>query len=120
MSFWEKIEKDIKKNIQEGLTFFKEGSSAVSQKIGKFTEEGKRKYKVFTLKTKVQDEFTKLGGKIYDLSRKSKNPMTNKRVNEIILKIKKLEAQIKSKEKKIKTRAKKTRRKQAKKKGGVK
>ena len=116
MSFWENIEKDIKKNIKEGLTFFKEGGSAVSQKIEKLTEESKRKYRVFTLKMKVQDEFTKLGGKIYDLSRKYKNPMKNKSINGIILKIKKLEAQIKNKEKKIKTGARKIKRKPAKRK----
>jgi hypothetical protein len=76
MDFWEKIQKDIR----EGLEIVKEGSAVVSQRIEQLTEEGKRKYQVLTLNMKVQDEFSKLGGKIYDLSFRKKNPMTDKRV----------------------------------------
>jgi hypothetical protein len=111
MGYWEKIEKDIRKNIQDSLTLFKERGSAVSQKIEKLTEDGKRKYKVFTLKMKVQDHFTKLGGKIYDLSARTKNPTKNKNVVSIISKIKKLESQITRMETKDKVRTKKTKRK---------
>jgi hypothetical protein len=111
MSFWEKIEKDIRKNIQDSFTLFRKRSTAVSQKIEKLTEGGKKKYKVFTLKMKVQDEFTKLGGKVYDLSHKTTNPVKNKGVSSIISKIKKLESQITGMEKKSKTRAKKTKKK---------
>lgn len=101
MSFWEKIQKDIKKNIKEGLAIVKEGSAVVSQRtrlvakrVEKLTEEGKRKYKIFTLNMKVRDEFARLGGKVYDLSLKTKSPMSNKRVVAIISRIKKLEARI--------------------------
>ncbi len=95
MSFWDKIQKDMKKNIQEGLAIVKEGSIVVSQKLEKLTKEGKKKYKVFNLNMKVQDEFAKLGGQIYDLTtKKSKNPMTNRKVVSILKKINKLEAQI--------------------------
>lgn len=76
MSFREKIQKDIKKNIKEGLAIVKEGSAVVSQRIEKLTEEGKRKYKIFTLNMKVRDEFARLGWKVYDLSLKTKNPMS--------------------------------------------
>ncbi len=121
MSFWEKIQKDIKKNIKEGLAIVKEGSAVVSQKIEKLTEEGKRKYKILTLNMRVQDEFARLGGKIYDLSLKTKNPMSNKKVAAIISKIKKLEAQISNIKKRyrkriVKSGPKKTRRKSTKKK----
>ncbi|NOZ69744.1 MAG: hypothetical protein GXP46_11000 [Deferribacteres bacterium] len=114
MKFWEKIQEDLKKNIQEGLSFVKEGGEAVSQKIGMLTNEGKKKYKVFNLNMKVQDEFAKLGGEIYDLTtKKSKNPLRNKKVVSIISKINKLEAQItkleqKKDKKAVKTAAKKT------------
>lgn len=94
MDFLEKIQKEIKESVQEGLTIFREGSEAVSQKIGKLTEEGKRKYTIFTLNMKVQDELARLGGKVYDLSSRSGNPVTNKRVQSIISKIKKLEDRI--------------------------
>lgn len=116
MSFWEKIQKDIKKNIQEGLDIMKEGSVKVSKRIEKLTEEGKTKYQIFTLNMKVQDEFAKLGGRIYDVSLKSKNPMTNKRVTAIMSRIKKLEAKISVLEKKHKKKAVKKSSKKAKKK----
>jgi hypothetical protein len=38
MSFWEKIQKDIKKNIREGLAIVREGSTVVSGRIEKLTE----------------------------------------------------------------------------------
>jgi hypothetical protein len=95
MSFWDKIQDDLKKNLQEGLEIFKEGSSVVTDTLGKFTEEGKKKYKVFNLNMKVQEDFAKLGGEIYDLiEKKSKNPLGNKKVKSIIAKINKMEKQI--------------------------
>jgi TPP-dependent indolepyruvate ferredoxin oxidoreductase alpha subunit len=96
MGFWEKIQKDI----NEGLAIVREGSAVFSQRIEQLTEEGKRKYQVLTLNMKVQDEFSKLGGKIYDLSFKKKNPMTDKRVLSIITRINKLEEKITTLEKK--------------------
>ena len=118
MSFWEKIQEDLKKNLQEGLEIFKEGSSVVTEKFEKLTSEGKKKYGVFNMNMKLQEEFSKLGGEIYDLiSKKSKNPLGNKKVKSIISRINKLESQInklESKEKKgRKTTAKKTTTKKA-------
>ncbi len=102
MDLWEKIQKDIKANIKEGLAIVKEGSAIVSQRIEKLTEEGKKKYQVFTLNMKIQDEFSKLGGKIYGLSGKTRNPMTNRSVAAIMSRIKKLEDRIKKLERKPK------------------
>ena len=97
MSFWDKIQDDLKKNLQEGLEIFREGSSVFTDTLGKFTEEGKKKYKVFNLNMKVQEDFAKLGGEIYDLiEKKSKNPLGNKKVKSIIAKINKMEKQITS------------------------
>jgi len=95
MSFWDKIQDDLKKNLQEGLEIFKEGSSVVTETLEKFTEEGKKKYKIFNLNMKVQEDFAKFGGEIYDLiAKKSKNPLGNKKVKSILAKINKLENQI--------------------------
>jgi hypothetical protein len=95
MSFWEKIQNDLKKNIQEGMEIFREGSSAFTQRLEKLTDEGKKKYQVFNLNMKVQDEFARLGGTIYDLiTKKSKNPLGNRTVTSIIRKINRLENQI--------------------------
>ena len=108
MNFWEKIKKDLQRGFKEGITVVKEGAVVVREKMGELTVEGKRQYKVYTLKTKVQKEIADLGGKVYDLSAKVKNPMLDKKVKAIITRIKKLEAQIAKIEGKKKLVSKKT------------
>lgn len=95
MSFWDKIQDDLKKNLQEGLEIFREGSSVFTGKIEELTGEGKKKYEVFNLNMKVQEEFAKLGGEIYDLTvKKSKNPLGNRDVKAILARINKMESRI--------------------------
>lgn len=94
MSFWDKVKKDIQKGLQEGMAFVKEGATVVMEKAEELTEEGKKRYNIFELKTKVQKEITELGGKVYDLSSKRKNPLLDSKVKANILRIKKLELKI--------------------------
>ncbi|RJQ16250.1 MAG: hypothetical protein C4560_09960 [Nitrospiraceae bacterium] len=95
MNFWDKIQQDVKKNIEDVLADVKKRGSAVSKKIGDLTEEGKKQLKVFNINMKVQEELAKLGGHVYDLSEnKNVNPFTNKKVAAIISKIKRFESQI--------------------------
>ncbi len=108
MSFWDKVKKDLQKGIREGVTVVKEGAVVVKQKAGELTEEGKKRYKAFGLKSKVQKEIAELGGKIYDLREKAKNPLLDSTVKTIISKVGKLEAQIETLEGKPKVAAKKT------------
>jgi hypothetical protein len=95
MSFWDNVKKDLQKGWKEGMEAFKEGAIVVREKAELLTEEGKRRYKVYEIKTKVQKEIADLGGKIYELSPKPGNPLSNSKVKTIIAKIQKLEAQIK-------------------------
>jgi len=109
MGFWDTIQEDLKKNLQEGLDIFKEGSSVFTKKLEELTEGGKKKYREFNISMKVQEEFAKLGGEIYDLiSDKAKNPLADKKVVSIIKNINKLEAQITKLEPKAAAPAKKT------------
>lgn len=94
MEFWEKIKRDVQKGISEGIGMVKEGVIVAKAKAEELTGEGKKMLKVFELKTKVQREISELGGKVYELSPKVKNPMLNKKVTSIIARIKKLETQI--------------------------
>jgi hypothetical protein len=87
MEFWEKVKRDIQKGIKEGVDIIK-------AKAEELTEEGKKRLKLFELKTKVQGEISNLGGKVYDLSSTAKNPLLDSKVKAIVGKIKKLEAQI--------------------------
>jgi hypothetical protein len=94
MDFYQKIKGDLQKGIKEGITVVKEGAAVVKEKVEELTEEGKKQYNIFLLKTKVQKEISELGGRVYDLSEKLKNPMVDKKVKALIARIKKLEAKV--------------------------
>jgi len=101
MTFWEKIQKDVKRSIEEGIAALKESGTTVSKKIELLTEEGKRRYKIYTLHMKVKDEFERLGGQLYDLvTKKSRDPLSNRKITSIISRIRRLENQITRLEKK--------------------
>ncbi|MFH1124009.1 MAG: hypothetical protein V1758_10170, partial [Pseudomonadota bacterium] len=64
---FDKIKKDVKKGIEGGIAVVKEGASVVSGKMGELTAEGKRQYKMYDLKAKIQSQMTVLGGRVYDV-----------------------------------------------------
>jgi peptidoglycan hydrolase CwlO-like protein len=111
MNFWEDVKKDLQKGLKEGIDFVKEGATIVKVKAEELTEEGKKRIKIFDLKTKVQREISELGGKVYDLGKKMKNPMLDSKVKAGVARIKKLETQIAKLEGKIKVSSKKVSRK---------
>ena len=110
MNFWEKVKRDLKKGIEgidldkirgevqlgvrEGLKAVRKGTTAVKEKAEELTEEGKRRYKMFELRSKVRSWMTELGGRVYELSSKEKNPMLDMKVKLMVSRIRKLEAQI--------------------------
>lgn len=91
---FDKIKKDVKKGIEEGIAVVKEGASAVSGKMGELTAEGKRQYKMYDLQSKIQKQMTALGGRVYDVLEDKKNPAADSRVKAAYDKIKNLEAQL--------------------------
>jgi len=94
MDFWQKIKSDVRKGIKEGIGIVREGVTVVKTKAGELTDEGKRQLRIYELKTKVQREIAELGGKVYSVSLKMKNPMLDNKVKAVMARIKKLEAQI--------------------------
>lgn len=88
------IKRDVKKGIEEGIAVVKEGASVVSEKMGELTAEGKRQYRMFDLKAKIQGQMTVLGGRAYDVLDGKKNPATDEKVKTLYAKIKKLEGQL--------------------------
>ena len=94
MNLWGKVKGDLQKGLEEGITYVREGASVVMKKAEELTEEGKKRYRLYDLKTKVQREITELGGRVYELSAKVGNPMLDSKVKAIKARIKKLEAEI--------------------------
>lgn len=101
----DKIKKDLRKGIEEGIAVVREGAIVVSQKVGELTGEGKRQYKIFALKTKIQNQITELGGRTHEVLAGKKSPAVDSKVKVIMAKIKKLEAQLIKVEGKKETRA---------------
>jgi cold shock CspA family protein len=91
---FDKIKKDVKKGIEEGIAVVKEGASVVSEKMGELTAEGKRQYKMFDLKSKIQNQLTELGGRTYDFLDSKKSPVADSKIKAVFVKIKKLEEQL--------------------------
>ena len=107
MNFWTKIKKDLQKGYDEGIAFVKEGAAVVLKKAEELTDEGKKRYALYELKARVQKEISELGGQVYDVSAKMKNPMLDSKVKDIVGRIKRLEAEIEKHEGKQSTAAKK-------------
>jgi hypothetical protein len=95
MGLWDRVKKDVKKGIEEGVAAVRQGANVAVEKAEELAEEGKRRYKIFELKQKVHSNFTELGGKVYDLASKSaKSPLLDAKVKATMAGIKKLEVQI--------------------------
>lgn len=93
-SLFDKIKKDLKKGIEEGIAAVKEGASVVSEKMGELTTEGKRQYKMFDIKATIQNQMTELGGRAYDILNNKKSPAADSKVKTVFARIKKLEEQL--------------------------
>ncbi|MGP8153655.1 MAG: hypothetical protein ACLQBQ_05860 [Smithella sp.] len=91
---FEKIRKDLKKGIVEGISALKEGATVVSEKINEIKAEGKRQYKIFDLKSKIQSQMTELGGRVYAITDSNKSLNADGKIKAFCLKIKKLEWQL--------------------------
>lgn len=110
MGYWEKadwqsIKKDIQKGWKEGVAVVKEGSIVARKKAGELTDEGKRRYKIFELKTKIHKRVYDLGERVHLLlsgKKKAVNTAVDATVKTIMADIGKLEAQITKLEDKVK------------------
>ena len=111
---FDKIREDVKKGIEEGIAAVIEGASVVSEKMGELTAEGKRQYKIFDLKSKIQSHMTELGGRAYDILDSKKSPASDNRIKAVFVKIKKLEEQLSRLEKSKETKTAASRKRSAK------
>jgi hypothetical protein len=93
---WDRIKKDLQEGLEKGMAAMKKGAIVVQRKAEELTEEGKRQYKVLTLKARIHEAITDLGAKAYALmsGRRAKNPALDAGVKDIMARIKDLEEQI--------------------------
>jgi hypothetical protein len=93
-SLFDKIKKDVKKGIEEGIAAVKQGANVISEKMSELTAEGKRQYKIFDLKAKIQNQMTELGGRTYDVLNGKQSPAADNKIKTAFVKIRKLEGQL--------------------------
>ena len=62
---WDGIKKDLQKAWRRGMAAMKKGAIVAQKTAGDLTDEGKRHYKIFALKTKVHEEVTDLGARVF-------------------------------------------------------
>jgi hypothetical protein len=97
---WEGIKKDLQKGMEKGMAAMKKGAIVAQKTAGELTDEGKRQYKILTLKTKVHEGVTDLGARVYALmGSRVKNPALDPQVKDLVAQIKKIDAQIAALEK---------------------
>jgi ABC-type glutathione transport system ATPase component len=93
---WETIKKDLQEGLEKGVAAMKQGAIVMQKKAEELTEEGRRQYKVLTLKARIHEAITDLGAKAYVImsSTKGKNPALDNGVKDIMVRIKDIEEQI--------------------------
>ncbi len=94
MEFWEEVKKDVQKGIKEGMSMVKSGATLAAKKVDELTQEGKKRYQAFDLKTKVHNEIAELGARIYYLNKNEKIMIEDSKAKTIVNKIRKLEEKI--------------------------
>lgn len=87
MDFWDRIQKDMGKNLKEGL-------QTIKSKAGELTDEGKRKYKVYDLQSQIHKLMAELGAAVYAQKGSSKNPSKTPKVTALFGRIAKLEEKL--------------------------
>jgi len=93
-SLFEKVKKDLRNGLKEGVAALKEGATVMSGKVNELKEEGKRQFKIFEMKAKIQGQMTELGGMVYDVIDNKKCVPTESKIKAEFAKIKKLEGQL--------------------------
>jgi hypothetical protein len=105
---WDAIKKDLQKGWKEGLVAVKEGMVVVKKKAGEMTDEGKKQYKILSLKATIQRSIHDLGKRVYGLMaapKTAKSVAADDQVKSIVVQIKKYERQIAELEGKPRARA---------------
>lgn len=95
---WSEIKKDLQQGMEKGMAAMRKGAIVAKKKAGELTDEGRRQYRLITLKSKAHSGISDLGARVYALlsGTRRKNPALDKRVKDLVRQIKTLEAQIAS------------------------
>jgi|Deesub1362B_J571_1020462.scaffolds.fasta_scaffold00171_19 prefoldin subunit 5 len=87
MTLWRITRKDVEKTLKDSLAYLKKRAETLS-------EEGKKRYRLYELKSRAHKVLAELGGMVYELSKSRRNPLLDAKVKGLIQRLKKLDADI--------------------------
>lgn len=91
MGFWENVNEELKKAVEEGWSVVKENA-----KIGKL------RYRMHNLHKKAEKRFAEIGGIVYEMAKDpAENPQLKPGVQRLIEEIKKIQAETEALEQEI-------------------
>jgi len=103
---WGRLRADLAKGPMQGLLSIKKGVRVDKRHATLSTKEGKRNYKLISLKLKVYQGISDLGARVYSLMWSGKkDPSQDPRVKDITARIRRYETQIEFMEKNLKSAA---------------
>lgn len=92
---WLKLKKDVGTGLEKGVIAAKKGALVVKKGASDLSEEGKRQYKIMTLKSRVHSQIADLGARVYSLmGKRGGNPGLDATVKDIVTRIRKDEARL--------------------------
>ena len=91
MSLWKKVKRDVEEGIKKSLEFVKKESQAEKIRAEKRARAVERQPQLSRRKDKMQKEFCELGSRVYALRGQRNNPLEDKKVKEIIARLKTIE-----------------------------
>lgn len=102
MSFWDKVNENIKRAVDEGVVAIKEGAKVASEKGGEVAKVGKLKFEAYNKHKEAQKKLAKLGGMVFDMAKPPfENPLCDPEVMKVIESIKEAEKEVKEIEARI-------------------
>lgn len=87
MEFWERVQKDVSKGLRESF-------EVIKVKASELTDEGRKKYRVYDIKSHIHKHMAELGAALYSVKDTGKDPFSSTKITRLIKKISSLEEQL--------------------------
>lgn len=129
MKSWERVKRDLQLAVKEGADLFKVGTTTLSAETRRMAKKGafamreetrrmarlgKLRYQVYRLNQRARNNFTEIGGKVYDLASKDlKRFKLDEKLKKLILETQQIEGHVKTLESEIRKLSKKNQKKAA-------
>ncbi|MBL8028043.1 MAG: hypothetical protein JNL74_16600 [Fibrobacteres bacterium] len=84
---WKSIKQDISKGIKDGVEVVLTGADVAAKKAGELTAEGKKRFKIYTIKKDIHELMADLGARFYKIRNEASSPLEDSVIKSILKKI---------------------------------